>query len=420
MDMKRGSLLIALCTGLIVTAIATWPVVRITLAMDRGKVEAREAFAELRKSALVIIYDTTSAVGDTWRAQASSVWLKQPRLLAVVVKDNAGEVLYAMPGASPYYRRLPAGLAFEHPEGSTMGISGLLSAGLSIEALYVTLSQENLFIPIRDAALALLGLLAGLFTWLLVLSNKRPVSSTQNQPVKPSIDNAPQVEDWTPSIPELMKDEQSLYQEESFEPEIALKASSPAISVSDAKKTGFIRPSDLPVGALDGPRGLFDPESGLGWEAYLHERLGAELRRSASFEQDLSLLIVSLDGSRRGDDDFNQFAAAVRDFFSFKDMAFLFGDGGAALILPNIDGDHALRMSGELLKKLIVLFKDRSSRDDAGIHMGLSSRAGRLVDADRLIGEAMAALSKARSDEGLRIMAFRPDPEKFRAYLAGQ
>ncbi len=419
--MKRGSLLIALCTGLIVTAIAAWPVVRITLAMDRGKVEAREAFAELRKSALVTISDATSAVGETWRAQASNVWLKQPRLLAVVVKDSAGEVLYAMPGASPYYRRLPAGLAFEHPAGSTIGISGLLSAGLSIEALYVTLSQENLFIPIRDAALALLVLLAGLFTWLLVLSNAHQASIKQNEPVKQSsTEKTPQVQDWTPSIPDLVKDEQSLYQEESFEPEIAVKSSSPAAPAVETKKTGFIRPSDLPVGALDGPRGLFDPESGLGWEAYLHERLGAELRRSASFEQDLSLLIVSLDGSRRGNDDFNQFANAVRDFFSFKDMAFLFGDGGAALILPNIDGDHALRMSGELLKKLIVLFKDRSSREDAGIYMGLSSRAGRLVDADRLIGEAMAALSKARSDEGLRIMAFRPDPEKFRAYLAGQ
>jgi GGDEF domain-containing protein len=99
-------------------------------------------------------------------------------------------------------------------------------------------------------------------------------------------------------------------------------------------------------------------------------------------------------------------------------MAFLFGDGGAALILPNIDVDHALRMSEELLKKLGALFQDRSGCAP-GVYMGLSSRAGRLVDADRIIGEAMAAMSKAKGG-GSKIMAFKPDPEKFRAYLAGQ
>jgi len=50
--------------------------------------------------------------------------------------------------------------------------------------------------------------------------------------------------------------------------------------------------------------------------------------------------------------------------------------------------------------------------------MGISSRSGRLVDADRLVGEAFAALNKARDERDTHIMAFRPDPEKFRAYLA--
>ena len=40
------------------------------------------------------------------------------------------------------------------------------------------------------------------------------------------------------------------------------------------------------------PKGLYSPESGLGWEEYLAERLNAELSRAASFEQDLVLLEV--------------------------------------------------------------------------------------------------------------------------------
>jgi hypothetical protein len=77
-------------------------------------------------------------------------------------------------------------------------------------------------------------------------------------------------------------------------------------------------------------------------------------------------------------------------------------------------------MSEELNKKLSLLFRSRLAGGSSGIFMGLSSRAGRLVDADRIIGESMAALVKAKQAGEVKIMAFRPDPEKFRAYLAGQ
>ena len=391
----------ALCSSIIVAAMAAWPVIRIVRSLDAGQTEARSAFAELRRTALNIVSGPAGASGDVWRSSAQDTWKKQDRLLAVIVKDPAGEVLYAKPGSSPYYRRAPDGLSFERPQGSTSSFSGALSSGLVIEALYVTLSQEAVFKPVRDASLALLGLLAALVAALIVVSNSKAAIAVE--PDGATAAAAGGLAEWTPSIPELAPEESSLYSEDPSEPSI-----------------GSVGPADLPDGVLEGPRGLFDPDSGLGWEAYLHERLGAELRRSASFEQDLSLLITTLDGAHRGDEEFNLFAAQVRDFFSFKDMAFLFGDGGAALILPNIDVDHALRMSEELLKKLQFLFQGRLTGDGAGIRMGLTSRAGRLVDADRLIGEAMAAADKARNDGGARIMAFRPDPEKFRAYLAGQ
>jgi len=358
-----------------------------------------------------------------------------------VIKDSDGEVLYAMPGSSPYYKRTDDGLSFERPEGTTTRFSGPLSSGLSIEALYVTLSQEAAFYPIRDAAVVLAALLAALVAWLLVLSNVRPEADARAEEGAESGDRVPgpppvPADEWAPAVPEIELEESSLYSEDPFD-----EAAIEPISVRDgaeplsreptreparepkpaeAPKAAFLSKDDLPDGALEGPRGLFDSESSLGWEAYLRERLSAELRRSASFEQDLSLLIASLDGSKRGDEEFNLFAASVRDFFSFKDMAFLFGDDGAAFILPNMDVDHALRMSEELQKKLSLLFRSRMPGGGSGIHMGLSSRAGRLVDADRIIGEAMAAIGKAKSDGSDSILAFRPDPEKFRAYLAGQ
>jgi len=404
--MKRGPLLISLCSFVVVVAIVAWPVLRIAHELGSGSDAARAAFGDLRRTALNVVSKPDAVTSDAWKAAAQATWLKQDRLLALVIRNSRGEVLYALPASSPYYHQAPDGLTFEQPEGSTTRFTGALIAGLSIDALYVTLSQEALFYPIRDAVLALCVLLALLIAALIVAINtRRPL------PVMKSDTG------FVPSIPEPDPEESSLYAENpDSRPEPPHAVPEEAISGMTA---GVLTPSDLPTGSLDGPRGLYDAETGLGWEAYLRERLGAELRRSASFEQDLSLMITSLEGAHRGDEAFNLYAQTVRDFFSFKDMAFMFGENGVALILPNMDVDHALRMSEELLKKLSGLLHGQARWTiDQGVFMGLTSRAGRLVDADRLVGEAMAALGKAREDSGSRIMAFRPDPEKFRAYLA--
>ncbi len=439
--MKRGPLLIAICSCLVAAAIAAWPVLRISRALEEGRQESLSSFSELRRTALNTVAQPSDASSEIWRTEAATAWRKQDRLLAVILKDAGGEVLYAKPGASPYYRQAPDGLAFERPEGTTTRLSGTLSSGIALEALYVTLSQEAVFYAVRDAAVVFAALLAILVAWLLILSNTGPVRNVAESMETDPADRPPHMtppDAWTPDIPRMNIEESSLYSENPFEDTITLQPDDPphvpdptpgqveanslitASADVTAPKASFIQQADLPEGTLDGPRGLFDEETGLGWEAYLRERLSSELRRSASFEQDLSLLITSFRDARRGDEEFNLFAATVRDFFSFKDMAFLFSEGGAACILPNMDVDHALRMSEELLKKLSLMFQSQKANGSTAIHIGLSSRAGRLVDADRIIGEAMAALTKAKQDGGARIVAFRPDPEKFRAYLAGQ
>ena len=56
----------------------------------------------------------------------------------------------------------------------------------------------------------------------------------------------------------------------------------------------------------------------------------------------------------------------------------------------------------------------------AELCIGLSSRAGRLVDANRLILEANKALEKALSDPESHVIAFKSDPEKYREYIANK
>ncbi|MBL8965899.1 MAG: GGDEF domain-containing protein, partial [Spirochaetaceae bacterium] len=169
------------------------------------------------------------------------------------------------------------------------------------------------------------------------------------------------------------------------------------------------------------PAGLYSPISGLGWESYLNDRLDAELARSASFEQDLSLLVFAYEGLSPGSAEYGLVAKAIADFFSFKDLSFERGPEGFAIVLPNIDADHGLRMAEEFLKKLAGLFKEGSEPLAAPpAFIGLSSRAGRLVDAARVTQEAEAALKKAREDRDSHIVAFRPDPDKYRLYLASK
>lgn len=172
---------------------------------------------------------------------------------------------------------------------------------------------------------------------------------------------------------------------------------------------------------IGGPKGLYDESSGLCWESYLRDRLGSELQRAASFEQDLVLLLTCWDNIKRDSADYELFTHNVRDFFNFRDLSFAFGQDGVAVVLPNVDIDHAIRQTEELIKKLTFIIQGRTDRlEYLEIFMGLSSRSGRIVDADRMIAEALVAVKKARNERDTHIMAFRPDPEKFRSYLTNR
>ena len=153
----------------------------------------------------------------------------------------------------------------------------------------------------------------------------------------------------------------------------------------------------------------------------MEERLDAEILRSASFEQDLSLLVVSCDGLSAHDPNYAAIGETIKDFFTFRDLSFERGDDGFSVILPNIDSTNALRMAKEFYKKLVFLAEgDFAELKESPLQIGISSRSGRLVGADRMVEEAAAALEKARGEKDSRIVAFRPDPDKYRHFLAAK
>ncbi len=173
----------------------------------------------------------------------------------------------------------------------------------------------------------------------------------------------------------------------------------------------------IAAGSARVPKGLYSPRSNISWESYTRDRLSSELHRSASFEQDLVYIVMELPPEEGAAAAYAEFAAAAAAFFTFRDLIFERGDHGISVILPNVDLDHGFRMAEEFRNKLL---KRPLTPGELDLRIGLSSRSGRLVDADRVMVEAERALAKASEDEGAAIVAFKSDPERYRAFIAGR
>jgi hypothetical protein len=76
-------------------------------------------------------------------------------------------------------------------------------------------------------------------------------------------------------------------------------------------------------------------------------------------------------------------------------------------------------MAEEFRNKLFTkINSDILKKSSWGI--GLSSRSGRLLEANRLLLEASRALEKALEDPASPIVAFKSDPERYRAFISNK
>ena len=168
------------------------------------------------------------------------------------------------------------------------------------------------------------------------------------------------------------------------------------------------------------PKGLYSPHGNIGWEDYTAARLESELLRCAANEQDLVYVAMEFKDLDVVDENFYlSFAGDAVIFFKMRDLIFEKGERGIAVIQPNISLEAAISKAGEFhdrcLNKYGKVFKSKTD-----LCIGISSRSGRLIDAQRLMFEADEALKKALSDPVSHIIAFKSDPEKYRAYIASQ
>ncbi len=158
---------------------------------------------------------------------------------------------------------------------------------------------------------------------------------------------------------------------------------------------------------------LFSPKSGLVWEHLLPERLSAELKRAASFDQDACLTFISIK-SPSGFIPYRNISELIIEHFNYKDLAFEYGSSDFCIIIPDKDIDEG-HTDVERFKKSI---QNRFPKSAFKIFAGLTSRNGRLLNEERMIHEAKVALSKAEKETGSSTIAFRTDLKKYRQFIA--
>jgi hypothetical protein len=285
------------------------------------------------------------------------------------------------------------------PLWQSLRIQGLRN--VNIEAKASALDYGALTNILRETLLFVLaGLVLSFFTLLfesLLKKSASPLETSAYQ-TKNNLDNA----DYAP------------------EPQSSPQGNGSPLdfSLPDFPPLGDTEPEDggQPEQKKEIPKGLYSPHGNIGWEDYTTDRLESELHRCASFEQDLALIGMEF---RDPVDDhfFRQFAEDAVHFFGLRDLIFEKGDRGIFVMHPNIDIDTGFAKCEEfhnrILSKYSSVFKSKTD-----LCMGLSSRSGRLIDAKRLMFEAGEALQRALSDPVSHIVAFKSDPEKYRAFIS--
>lgn len=395
--------------------IAALCIVVYVLAIASAAVQIVENMGERRDRAEIEFYDLAD------RATQSAVFLGfmsvpyqetirdfiagSETLLGVIISGSNGEYAFeryqgsgiAWSADAP---RLKARGIQREPFYLPLRIEG--QRNVNIQAIYSGIDSDFFLKVLRNTLLAILAALSiALIVLMVELTRKKKATTPAG--TSPGMESskkaAREVEIIRrPDFGETIKGaaEPALVDFEDFDEEAA-------IPVDGDEETG------------SAPTGLFTPRGNIGWEAYTGDRLASELHRCASFEQDLVFIAIDFgDGNLPNEKQYRQFAEEAVEFFSSRDLVFEKGENGLSVIVPSMNLEQGIAKSEEFRNRIALKLAEPSTGE---LCVGLSSRSGRLIDADRLMREAYRALEKASEDPSSPVVAFKSDPEKYREFI---
>ncbi len=377
---------------------------------DRAIAETEASFGEL----LTLARATAIEVPGTAQARFDGVAYEQllrggaldfPRLRLLVVSSSGGSVGYlwsrntaalgalanvTLTGARP--RIEGPELEFEpdpvreHLRTEEIRFPGNELPPVQVSAVYTVLARPDIFVPLRNSLIAVLGFAVLAVLGAVIASFIEPASG-----IADSETQAPTSE-TTARIPP------------------ANGPSAPQAAESPSPEPTLASPSGRTWTATSAPP-LFNPETGLGFREHLLPRLGMELTRATENEQNLMLALIRFPGTDRDSGAHRAAAGRVREHFPYQDLAFEDAPDSFCVILPGSAPNDAIPWLGSLKVKL-----DTNLSMGAITRIGVSFQNGRIGDAERLLREARAALGRTDPQES-PIVAFSPDPQKYRTYL---
>ena len=217
-----------------------------------------------------------------------------------------------------------------------------------------------------------------------------------NNKTEESEENEHKLAEVTPEEVKAILSEPFTDQEAQKEETVTERAKLPVDEVAPAQ-------TDIP------PSGLFDPETGIGWESYLLTRLNNEIDRATASEIDLSLFVVKLPEVDMKSEIFKNVCNYLAIQFQFKDLLFEHKNDSIIAIKISMNVDEALNLADKLYSDICNILNNRNCR------IGISSRSIRMVTGERLILEAEQAIE--HTDANSPVIAFRVDSEKYRQLM---
>jgi len=151
---------------------------------------------------------------------------------------------------------------------------------------------------------------------------------------------------------------------------------------------------------------------------HTESRLAEEIARSAATGQDLAFIVVEFKPTE-ADNYYARLAADAARFFSSREFVCERGERGLSIVCPGLSLDmgflNATEFHNRILGKYPAVFKQKTD-----LCMGISACSEREVNAARLVFEAEEALERAMLDPASHIIAFKSDPDKYRAFMEGR
>ena len=449
---KISSLVAVLCIFIYIVAIAFGAVQIIENIQERRNLAEKEFYdlADRASSSAVFLGFMSKAYEETINVFIGN----SETLLGVIITGSDGEYAFernqgsgiSWNGDSPRFRT-GAGF-FGEPFLLYLRIEG--QRNVTIQAIYSPIERDLTLKVLRNTLFAVLASLAlALVTLLVELNTKnktglyRSKEAEKAQEIYEDYGTKPEIPDYEPEpeIPDYEQEPESEPEIPDYEPEPEPEipdyepinsGSRPDEPVPEPEEeiSFEFNPEDIDINIElpseapeQGPQGLFSPRGNVGWESYTLHRLDSELQRCASFEQDLVFMVMGFRGKGKLSDAlYRQFTNEAVNFFAMRDLIFERAEDGLSVIVPNEDLEQGISKSELFRSQIIAKLADPyEGADSPGTELciGLSSRNGRLIEADRLMMEAGKALERAVNDPDSPIMAFKSDLEKYREYIKG-